>query len=200
MVDDNADMRKHISFMLSNSYHVIKANNGMDALYKIQETTPALVLSDIWMPVMDGMGLLKEIKSNKSTENIPVILISTREGEESNIEEWETDADDYLIKPFSAKKLLARIQAQIKTVKLRQSLEGNVRNLFMEAPAAIALLRGPQFVFELANAIYMQVTGNKDILGKPIRGFNNNLPKIYDLKLIYLFLLNSNAFLFFQSP
>ncbi|MBC7535340.1 MAG: PAS domain S-box protein, partial [Ferruginibacter sp.] len=169
VVDDNADMRDHISSILSNSFDVITANNGMDALHKMKETIPALVLSDIMMPVMDGIGLLKEIKGNKSTANIPVILLTARAGEESRIEGWETGAEDYLVKPFSAKELLSRVQAQIKMEKLRLSLEGNMRNLFLNAPALICLLRGPQHVFELANDMYLELIGNRDILGKAIR-------------------------------
>ncbi len=169
VVDDNADMREHISSILSNNFNVITANNGLDAMHKLKETIPALVLSDIMMPVMDGIGLLKEIKSNKTTENIPVIFLTARAGEESRIEGLETGADDYLVKPFSAKELVARVMAQIKIVKLRKELEGNVRNLFLEAPAIICVLRGPQHVFELANDMYLQLIGNRDILGKPIR-------------------------------
>ena len=168
VVDDNADMREHISSILSNNFNVITANNGMDALHRMKETIPALVLSDIMMPVMDGIGLLKEIKSNKSTENIPVIFLTARAGEESRIEGWETGADDYLVKPFSAKELLSRIKAQIKTVKLRQSLEGNLRNLLMEAPAAICVLRGPQHVHELTNERYLQLVGKRNIIGLPV--------------------------------
>ena len=188
VVDDNADMREHISSILSNNFNVITANNGMDALHRIKETIPDLVLSDIMMPVMDGIGLLKEIKSNKSTENIPVIFLTARAGEESRIEGWETGADDYLVKPFSAKELLSRVRAQIKLVKLRQSLESNVRNLFLEAPAVIGILRGPQHVLELANEMYLQMAGNRDIVGKPIRealpelkgqGFYEILDKVY---------------------
>ncbi len=169
VVDDNADMREHISSILSNNFNVITASNGMDALHKMKDTIPALVLSDIMMPVMDGIALLKEIKSNNAKANIPVILLTARAGEESKIEGWEIGADDYLVKPFSAKELLARVSAQIKMVRLRESLEGNVRNLFMDAPAAIAVFRGPQHVYELANKTYLQFTGNKDISGKSIR-------------------------------
>ena len=92
------------------------------------------------MPVMDSIGLLKEIKGNKATANIPVILLTARAGEDSKMAGWEMGADDYLVKPFSAKELVARITAQIRMVKLRQSLEGNVRNLFLQSPAAIAVL------------------------------------------------------------
>ena len=169
VVDDNADMREHIRSILSNDFNVITANNGMEALHKMKETVPALVLSDIMMPVMDGIGLLKEIRSNKAIATIPVIFLTARAGEESRIEGLETGADDYLVKPFSAKELHSRIKAQIKIVKLRQSLEGNVRNLFMEAPAVICVLRGPQHVHELANEMYLRLIGNRDVLGKTIR-------------------------------
>ena len=169
VVDDNADMREHISSILSNNFNVITANNGMDALHKMKETIPALVLSDIMMPVMDGIGLLKEIKSNKATSNIPVIFLTARAGEESRIEGLETGADDYLVKPFSSKELLSRVKVQIKIIKLRNELEGNVRNLFLEAPAIICVLRGPLHVYELANEMYLKLVGNRDILGKPIR-------------------------------
>lgn len=74
-----------------------------------------------------------------------------------------------MIKPFSAKELLARVASQLKLVKLRQATETNVRNLFMQAPAVIGVLRGPQHINELANAMYLQLIGNRDIIGKPIR-------------------------------
>ncbi|WP_296618249.1 ATP-binding protein [Marivirga sp.] len=188
VVDDNADMREHISSILSNSFHVITANNGMDALGKMKETIPALVLSDIMMPVMDGIGLLKEIKSNKATATIPVIFLTARAGEESKIEGLETGADDYLVKPFSSKELLARINAQLNISKLRQSLEDNVRNLFMDAPAIICVLRGATHIYEFANLDYLELIGKKDIIGKPVRevlpevegqGFFELLDKVY---------------------
>ena len=121
------------------------------------------------MPVMDSIGLLKEIKGNKATANIPVILLTARAGEDSKMAGWEMGADDYLVKPFSAKELVARITAQIRMVKLRQSLEGNVRNLFLQSPAAIAVLQGPQHIFEFTNAVYLHLVGINDIVGKSMR-------------------------------
>jgi signal transduction histidine kinase len=119
VVDDNADMREHIQIILSGQFNVVTAVNGQDALQKIQEKQPALILSDIMMPVLDGIGLLKEIKGNKATVHIPVILLTARAGEESKIVGWETGADDYLTKPFSAKELISRIASQIKTQQIR---------------------------------------------------------------------------------
>ncbi len=114
-------------------------------------------------------SLREAVKENVQTKNIPIILLSARAGEESKIEGYETGADDYLIKPFSAKELLARVASQLKLVKLRQATETNVRNLFMQAPAVIGVLRGPQHINELANAMYLQLIGNRNIIGKPIR-------------------------------
>ncbi|MCS3797429.1 ATP-binding protein [Niastella sp. OAS944] len=119
VADDNGDMREHIQTILSNCFNVITAVNGQDALQKVFELKPALVLSDIMMPVMDGIELLKEIKENKATVHIPVILLTARAGEESRIVGWETGADDYLTKPFSSKELIARISSQIKTHQIR---------------------------------------------------------------------------------
>ncbi len=169
VVDDNADMRAYIKNLLQKHYHVVTANNGMEALHQIKEHAPHLILSDILMPVMDGIGLLKAVKENVQTKNIPVILLTARAGEESKIEGYETGADDYLVKPFSAKELLARVASQIKLVAMRRATEANVRNLFMQAPAIICVLRGPEHIYELANAMYLQLISNRDIVGKPIR-------------------------------
>jgi light-regulated signal transduction histidine kinase (bacteriophytochrome) len=71
------------------------------------------------MPVMDGIGLVKEVKANRATAHIPVILLTARAGEESKIVGWETGADDYLTKPFSSKELISRVSSQIKTQQIR---------------------------------------------------------------------------------
>jgi signal transduction histidine kinase len=119
VVDDNADMRDHLQSVLLPYFRIITANNGQHALQKIQEHPPALILSDIMMPVLDGIGLLQEVKANKATAHIPVILLTARAGEESKMVGWETGADDYLTKPFSSKELISRIASQIKTQQIR---------------------------------------------------------------------------------
>ncbi len=169
VVDDNADMRIYLKSLLEKNYEVTLAKNGKDALDKLQNRKFHLVLSDIMMPVMDGNQLLKEIKKNQQTAGIPVILLSARAGEEAKIEGYDIGADDYVVKPFSSKELLARVRAQIQILKLRNELEDNVRNLFLEAPACICLLHGPQHVFQLANDKYLQLVDYRDILGKPLK-------------------------------
>jgi PAS domain S-box-containing protein len=181
VVDDNDDMRGYITNILQKQYHVVTASNGMDALHQLKEHAPQLIVSDIMMPVMDGIGLLRAVKENTHTQNLPVILLSARAGEESKIEGYQTGADDYLVKPFSAKELLARVSSQLKLVKLRHATETNVRNLFMQAPALIAVLGGPQHIYELANAMYMQLVGNRDIVGKP---FRETLPELEGVRYL----------------
>jgi signal transduction histidine kinase len=119
VVDDNADMRDHLQSVLMHHFKIVTANNGQEALQKIQQRQPDLILSDIMMPVLDGIGLLREVKANKATAHIPVILLTARAGEESKIVGWETGADDYLTKPFSSKELISRIASQIKTQQIR---------------------------------------------------------------------------------
>jgi signal transduction histidine kinase len=122
IVDDNADMRQHIQSVIGNRYATITAANGREALDLINSSgriQPSLVLSDLMMPVMDGGQLLRELKRNPDTEQIPVILITARAGEESLIEGFETGADDYLIKPFAGRELLSRIKAQLRISQLR---------------------------------------------------------------------------------
>lgn len=114
IADDNADMREHIRSLLGNRYKTLTASNGIQALDLIRKYKPALVLSDIMMPEMDGIALLKAVKSDPAVCHTPVILITARAGEESRIEGIEIGADDYIVKPFSSKELIARAQAQIR--------------------------------------------------------------------------------------
>jgi PAS domain S-box-containing protein len=129
VVDDNADMRSHIQSILSTNFDVVTAGNGRDALKKMKERHPDVVLTDIMMPVMDGIELLQEIKSDKRMANIPVILVTARAGEESKIEGWGMGADDYLVKPFSSRELAARIASQIQTQKIRSKVEKSEKEL-----------------------------------------------------------------------
>src|SRR5437764_14642220 len=100
-----------------------------------------LVVSDIMMPVMDGIQLLKTIKGNPQTTTLPVILVSARAGEEAKVEGFEIGADDYLVKPFSAKELIARATAQINLARKRNNALLDIYNLFDEVNFAVAVLK-----------------------------------------------------------
>lgn len=153
IIDDNADMRGYIKNLLKENYRVVTANNGMDGLQKVKSEKPDLVISDIMMPIIDGIEVVRELKGNPETSRLPVILLSARAGEESKIEGFDIGADDYLVKPFSSLELLARVRSQLNIASLRSSAEKYIHSVFQQAPVSITLLKGPDFVIEFANEI-----------------------------------------------
>jgi PAS domain S-box-containing protein len=120
VADDNSDMRQYLIHLLSERYNVRAVADGQAALAAVRERIPALVLSDVMMPNLDGFGLLQELRSDPATRTVPVILLSARAGEESRVEGMEHGADDYLIKPFSARELLARVQTHLEMARIRK--------------------------------------------------------------------------------
>ncbi|CAB4429500.1 unnamed protein product [Rhizophagus irregularis] len=124
LADDNTDMRNYLSGLLKKEFIVHCACDGREALKKLKKlkNPPDLILSDIMMPNMNGFELLKSIRSDISTQLIPVILLSAKAGEEASIEGLDKGADDYLTKPFSARELIARVRVNIKLSYLRRQL------------------------------------------------------------------------------
>ncbi|HEV8494671.1 MAG TPA: ATP-binding protein, partial [Candidatus Angelobacter sp.] len=120
LVDDNRDMREYVQRLLSSRFEVTTAENGRQALEKAKQQLPALVLSDVMMPEMDGFQLLFALRENPATSSVPVVLLSARAGEESLIEGMMSGADDYVVKPFTARELLARVEAHIKIASFRR--------------------------------------------------------------------------------
>lgn len=120
VVEDNRDMRDYLVRLLATRWQVDAAENGQMALELARTRPPNLVLSDVMMPVLDGFGLLHALRNDEKTRNIPVVLLSARAGEESIIHGLDTGADDYLLKPFSARELLARVQTNLEMSRRRQ--------------------------------------------------------------------------------
>jgi signal transduction histidine kinase/DNA-binding NarL/FixJ family response regulator len=120
LADDNADMREYVSSLLRGRFHLVQAGNGKTALAEAEQLRPDLVLTDIMMPDMDGFALLAALRHNPATRTVPVIMLSARAGEEARIDGIDAGADDYLTKPFSARELLARVDAQLKLARLRK--------------------------------------------------------------------------------
>ena len=128
LVDDNRDMREYVTRLLGKRYNVIIAEDGQRALDLIDAgTRPDLVLSDVMMPRLDGFGLLKELRARPITVTIPVIFLSARAGEEAKIDGFERGADDYLIKPFSARELISRIDTHVRLSRLRQAANEHIK-------------------------------------------------------------------------
>ncbi len=172
VADDSADMRDYITRLLSARWRVETVGNGRDALAAIQRERPHLVITDIMMPDLDGFGLLRALRDDLQTQHLPVLVLSARAGDEARIEGLEAGASDYLVKPFSARELVARVEALLLRARVRDVEEAHARRLtsiFAQAPVAIAILRGPDHVFEMTNASYMQIVEGRDVLGKPLR-------------------------------
>jgi PleD family two-component response regulator len=128
LADDNADMREYIRRLLvARGHEVVAVEHGEAALAAIRAEPPALVLSDVMMPRLDGFGLLRELRSDPKTSAIPIILISARAGEEARVEGVEAGADDYLTKPFSARELLARVSTHLDLARIRREAEEKIR-------------------------------------------------------------------------
>jgi signal transduction histidine kinase len=127
IAEDNADMRQYVTRLLRKHYRVTAVADGQAALDAIRTKRPDLVLSDIMMPVMDGFELLRELRAQPETSTIPVILLSARAGEEARIEGISRQADDYLVKPFSSRELLARVSTHLGFTKARQEAEAALR-------------------------------------------------------------------------
>ncbi|AVP59089.1 two-component system sensor histidine kinase/response regulator [Pulveribacter suum] len=120
LADDNADMRDYVRRLLSGRHHVQAVADGQAALEAIHARRPDLVLTDIMMPRLDGFGLMRAIRSDPALQGLPVIALSARAGEEASVEGLQAGADDYLVKPFSPRELLARVEANLKLARLRR--------------------------------------------------------------------------------
>lgn len=127
VADDNPDMRQYVARLLADHYRVEVVPDGAAALAAIRDRSPDLILTDVMMPRLDGFGLLRELRADSRTREVPVILLSARAGEESRVEGMEAGADDYMVKPFSARELLARVTASLQLARLRREAGQSLR-------------------------------------------------------------------------
>lgn len=170
LADDNTDMRDYVRRLLTQSgYQVDAVSHGQAALAAARQRRPDLVLSDVMMPVLDGFGLLHELRADPELGSIPVILLSARAGEEARIEGMHAGADDYLIKPFSARELMARVESHLNMARFRHEAGEAVRlrtaqfeTLVKQAPIGVYLVDA-EFRIRHVNPVALPVFG--DIAG-----------------------------------
>ena len=127
VADDNADMRDYVRSLLATRYEVEAVGDGEAALAAIARRKPDLVLTDVMMPRLNGLELLAKLRADPETSTLPIILLSARAGEESRIEGMQSGADDYLIKPFSTRELLARVESHVKMARFRSEATDTLR-------------------------------------------------------------------------
>jgi signal transduction histidine kinase/chemotaxis response regulator CheB len=129
VVDGNADMLTYLHRMLGSVWDVTTARDSTEALDVLRHHPVDLVLADVLMPELDGFELLRRIRADKASRATPVILLTARAGEETAIESVLAGADDYIVKPFSARELVARVAAQLELARLRRQAERRFRAL-----------------------------------------------------------------------
>jgi len=122
VVDDNRDLRTFLGSLLSPHYDVQTVPDGRAALAAVQARKPDLVLSDVMMPNLDGLGLVRALRDDPQTRTLPVILLSARAGQEASLEGLAAGADDYLAKPFTSQELLARVRTHLTMARARDEL------------------------------------------------------------------------------
>jgi len=124
VVDDNADMRSYVERLLLPYWDVTTASDGRQALDAIEQALPDLVVTDMNMPNLDGRALIQHIRTRRESHALPVIVLSAQAGEEQRVAGLNQGADDYLVKPFSARELLARVEVQLLRARMRVADEG----------------------------------------------------------------------------
>jgi len=142
LADDNADMRAYIRRVLEEGGHEVRAfGNGREALEAVRTAAqggslPDLVLSDVMMPGLDGFGLLAALRADPATSGVPMFLLSARAGEEARLEGLQAGADDYLVKPFGARELRARVDGAIGLARQRRDAAAREQALRLEVETA----------------------------------------------------------------
>ncbi|MGG5820274.1 response regulator [Falsiroseomonas sp. HW251] len=141
LAEDNADMRDYLSRLLSAKGWAVEAvANGGAALAAARRRRPGLVLADVMMPELGGLELAAALRREPGFAEVPVILLSARAGEEARIEGLGTGADDYLVKPFAARELLARVASHLELARLRRGAAAQVQRSEARLQAAVDLV------------------------------------------------------------
>ena len=136
IIEDDKDVRQFVKSIFENEYIVLEANNGEKGIVKAISYIPDLIISDIMMPVTDGIAVCNILKEDERTSHIPIILLTAKVGEENEITGLKTGADDYITKPFNSEKLKIRVE---KLIQLRRQLQQRYSNELEINPKDIAI-------------------------------------------------------------
>jgi PAS domain S-box-containing protein len=176
LVDDNADMRAYVAGLLSPAYHVHSLPDGQAALEAVHIDRPDIIVSDIMMPRLDGFGLIRALRADATFRDIPVILLSARAGEEARIDGLDAGADDYLVKPFSAREITARVGALLersrlhrRVVEAQRQRSEQFQTLLAEAPMGMFLVDGELKIVEVNPTALPAFGEDESFIGESFR-------------------------------
>ena len=136
IVDDNYDIRTYVSSIFKNNYTILKAKNGQEGIDLAIEHIPDIIVSDVMMPVKNGIELCNTLKNDERTSHIPIVLLTAKAGEENELEGIKTGADDYITKPFHEELLKERIK---KRIEIRNKLQLRYSQEVILRPKDIAI-------------------------------------------------------------
>ncbi len=191
VAEDNADMREYVQRILSEHWEVHAVPDGQAAVHALFTAPFDLLVTDVMMPRLDGFGLLKAVRSDPALRDLPVVMLSARAGEDARTEGRNAGADDYLVKPFAARELVAQVRANLALASARRAnaRERETRlasereahldlrrhwedltRLLDQTPNPMMVLRGREHVIELANTAACELWGcsAEDVLYKPL--------------------------------
>jgi PAS domain S-box-containing protein len=167
IADDNPDLRRYLSSLLASQFEVEAVSDGEAALRVIRDRPPDLLISDVMMPGRDGYELVEAVRSSPETQDLPIILLSARAGEEAAIRGLVAGADDYLPKPFSGRELLARVRAHLELATLRREAAAELRaeqwrfeQTVQQMPAGVMLAEAPSRRIVLSNRQAAEILGH----------------------------------------
>ena len=171
VIDDNNDIRQYEHTLLQDDYIVMEAVDGKEGLEIAKKEVPDLVVCDVMMPVMDGLEFTEQLKTNKATSHIPVIMLTAKNLEEHRAEGYEHGADSYITKPFHSKVLLARIENLLKQRKLLKRLFQDSKEAEQEIAESHLEDRDKQFLKQLHSIIQKNLSDSEfgvEDIGKQI--------------------------------
>ena len=186
LADDNSDMRAYVARLLRPHWEVEVVADGAEALSAARRRRPDLVITDVMMPNLDGFGLLRELRADPTLRDVPLIMLSARAGEEARVEGVDAGADDYLVKPFSARELVARVRSLLQLAELRSVLDKERTSRLRErltavdeerrrllsvlgsAPAIMNYMRGPDLVMEYVHPLATKFYRGRDVQNLPL--------------------------------
>lgn len=161
VIDDNTDIRQYERTLLQDEYIVLEAADGKEGLAVALKEVPDLVICDVMMPVMDGLELTEQLKTNTATSHIPVIMLTAKNLEEHRAEGYEHGADSYITKPFHSKVLLARIENLLRQRQLLKNLYQGTKEAEKEISEAHLEDRDKQFLKQLQAIIQKNISDSE---------------------------------------
>lgn len=161
VIDDNTDIRQYERTLLQDEYVVLEAADGKEGLAVALKEVPDLVICDVMMPIMDGLELTEQLKTNTATSHIPVIMLTAKNLEEHRAEGYEHGADSYITKPFHSKVLLARIENLLRQRQLLKNLYQGSKEAEKEISEAHLEDRDKQFLKQLQTIIQKNLSDSE---------------------------------------